>query len=138
VLLALHHSRHSWCVLLHIYCHLHFDFGDFGEGLSHAHCYLLPFCYHCQDLGYSVRTYTISFLLLHSCIYHIPIFVCYLQGYSFSTCLISFSTHITSHSHIGSPNMMYRVLLRLISRTCASACDVRVQVNTFCATQKGK
>lgn len=110
MLLVLHHSRHSWCVLIHIYCHLHFD--DV-EGLS---CSLLPFTFPLPTaktcVRYMVRTYTISFLLLHTCIYHIPISVCYFQGYSFSTCLVSFSTHVTSRSHMGPPNMMYRVLLR--------------------------
>ena len=36
----------------------------------------------------------------------------YLQGYSFSTCLLSSSMHVTSRSHMGLPNMMFRVLLR--------------------------
>lgn len=80
------------------------------EKVYHARRYLLPLP-TIQDLGYLVGTYTISFLLLHTCIYHILISVCYLQGYSFSTCLVSFSTHVTSRSHVGLPNIMYRVLL---------------------------
>ena len=72
----------------------------------------LPFCYPLSRLGMLGPCLYHFIPLLHTCIYHIPISVCYLQRHSFSTCLVSFSTHLTSRSHMGPPNMMYRVLLR--------------------------
>jgi hypothetical protein len=73
----------------------------------------LPSVAHCQELGYSVRTYTISFLSLHTCIYHIPISVCYFQRILIFHLLSFFlnACYSTSRSHMGRPNMMYRVLL---------------------------
>lgn len=54
------------------------------------------------------------FIAYTTYLYHIPISVCYFQGYSFSTCLSSFSARVTvtSRSHMRPPNMMYRALLR--------------------------
>jgi hypothetical protein len=64
-----------------------------------------------------MRTVTFRLPIFHWLYYiplHIPISVCYFQGYSFSTCLVSFSTRVTdtSRSHMRPPNMMHRVLLR--------------------------
>jgi hypothetical protein len=61
----------SWCVLLHIYYHLHFDFDDFGEGFS---CALLPFTF----LLPTVKAWdTRSVLIPFHPFYYIPVSATY-------------------------------------------------------------
>ena len=106
MLLMLHHSRHSWCVHLYIYFHLHFD--DFGEGLS-VH---FTFTFYPSVTGI-LGPYVYHFIPFTTYLYlsHTNICVLFARILIFS-CLVPFSAHVTSPNHTWPPNMMYRALSR--------------------------